>query len=889
MSRGPLLCPPAQFQRPPGLLPSGRPQLPLLEGASALPRLRAVAARDLRSCVRPHVKPQAQPVVSQPPSAAFRASAASGVATSPLPTSTLCVPTFALPSGLGRHLDVHPSIIYQIDALSFACRGVRIEIDLCAPDDELSFCAPYVWKSYDELASFNALLFGDPKIMPALVAVAASHRALAWFVVPVFSGQPPAIRPKPSSKKPKPVPEPWLSYLMRHSLLTFSIPKSAFSSLNQLQLPQAGFQAVLAQFGINGEVTAKASRREKHFDLRVIPGWPRSRRLGPVPLLVPFSSPLAVKDQPVSSDDTADPSTPAFVVPSSAPPLMSPPPVWKMDFVRRFTKDFPSPAVLRYSEETMTSSLQPFVGDLSRTVHQPERQMSEVTKLALRANMVKDVSKGFSDGPRPYVAVAHPRFTPFGGAPKEKYKPWDDSLRTTSDLGANDHGGPSVNDLCVNPRVIRVHFVAGFIAAMLVWSGPGVRVSLRDVKSCFRQNKLHPALLGLFVYKMVTAKHGLEYFVELAHPFGWRPSEWGWQCCLAIIEWVMFKLGLDHLFPWVDNFWQFHACADAKAHADALAVDKVFADLGLGIHEVEHVVERFKGQGWIWDVSPGQRWPMTMTCPQDKYDCYIDLLASWAMAVTLTVTQFKRAVGIMIWLAAGFRIGSAHVGPLLACLKKGKRLCKRTKKSPALVSFKVEPEVHEAFVFWSLHLRSWDRVCPVVAAFGPCFRAEVRGWVDACTGPEHLKPGEWKGGAGGVCFVPSEKRLVGFSHEWSDVEREAAKRGERQSSPYVEMDGVRLWLAQYAAVCATKRLLLVVDSDPTYLALRKCFSSDEPIKGLLRDVRELLAVSFVCLRVRSVVGDAFNKVADLLSRGQIAAAVDAAWSLFGLELVVSCQ
>ena len=112
----------------------------------------------------------------------------------------------------------------------------------------------------------------------------------------------------------------------------------------------------------------------------------------------------------------------------------------------------------------------------------------------------------------PTVPFEFCRLLPFGAAPKHKYDPSSTEIRLTSDASAADHGGASVNDLCSNPMLIRPHFVASFLRDTFASFGPSSRVSIRDVRKAFRLNKTHPALLHLFVYKMITAEFGTELF-----------------------------------------------------------------------------------------------------------------------------------------------------------------------------------------------------------------------------------------------------------------------------------------------------------------------------------------------------------------------------------------
>ena len=59
------------------------------------------------------------------------------------------------------------------------------------------------------------------------------------------------------------------------------------------------------------------------------------------------------------------------------------------------------------------------------------------------------------------------------------------------------------------------------------------------------------------VLSMVTPKFGLEYWVVLCTPFGWRPAEWGWQAVVMLVMWRLRKLGFRNVICYVDNFYFF--------------------------------------------------------------------------------------------------------------------------------------------------------------------------------------------------------------------------------------------------------------------------------------------------------------------------------------------
>jgi hypothetical protein len=488
----------------------------------------------------------------------------------------------------------------------------------------------------------------------------------------------------------------------------------------------------------------------------------------------------------------------------------------------------------------------------------------------------------------PTVPFEFCRLLPFGAAPKHKYDPSSTEIRLTSDASAADHGGASVNDLCSNPMVIRPHFVASFLRDTFASFGPSSRVSIRDVRKAFRLNKTHPALLHLFVYKMITAEFGTEFFVDMANCFGWRPSEWGWQCCLGLIEWLVFKFGVDSQFAWVDNFFQFHSeKCHAAATASSLRVKEFMSSLGLVLHEDQDAVTAFSGLGWEWDSASGHLLgPMTMSCPLDKFRHFRSLFAMWSEHESICVHDLERMVGILVWLSAGFPGFSAYTGPIINALSKGKLLCRRLHKPPKLVTVPLVPLLAEAVFFTDRVLSTWDRICPVVQGFGPSAHAQVRGWVDSCTGRRHVPPGEWKGGTGGIFFEPASNTLLGFYHEWSTAEKVSLLRASAQSSPACELLGFAYWMDVFAHRCVRLRLLLAVDADASMQALEKAFSARDDLLQCLRFVRLAAAKHFTCMRVRSVVGAKFMVVADLLSRGQVQSAIDRAWSLFGVQLKV---
>ena len=234
-SRGPRRPLPCILQRHPSQLPAGvkHPCPPTAASPSSF-----LLQNPLCGPGRPQLSFCPSPPSSCPSSAKRPRLLPPAASSSPAIPATTPQPHFSVPSLCGstsfalptssRTIDVHPSILFQIDALSSSLRGVRVDVDLFAPSLERNFCAPYVWQPFDDLASLTCLLFHDPHHMPGVVACAAAHRALALFIVPVLPAAGPYIIPRAKTKAKAKAPEPWFDYLLRHSLLSFKIPRAAF-------------------------------------------------------------------------------------------------------------------------------------------------------------------------------------------------------------------------------------------------------------------------------------------------------------------------------------------------------------------------------------------------------------------------------------------------------------------------------------------------------------------------------------------------------------------------------------------------------------------------------------------------------------------------------------
>ena len=639
--------------------------------------------------------------------------------------------------------------------------------------------------------------------------------------------------------------------------------------------------------------------------MSAVQGWPPYRQLMPAAQMWPRCSPLADSVAPVLSQDTSPP-LPPLVVPADDPPVVPVCGDFNLPLVQQWASDYPFPRVFQLAFAAMNQTLDPFMGQRSHPVPQEDRKASEEDRLIARGMFLSARQRGNMDGPRRHRPFAVARDLPWGLALKHRYVP---SLerRLTSDLSASWMASKSVNQMTWSPHMRRVHFAPAMTRDMMVWMGPDGTVSLKDVPKCFRAVKNSPRLLHLFVYKLVTAAFGVEFWTDLANPFGWVASEWGWQCCLAIIEWVLYKRGVFFQKAFVDNFHIFHLpVSDPRPVSPIMSqcprrspsqpypigevtiVDEVFDSLGIRRHEEELVVRKFSSLGWDWNWRSTGEFAMIMSCREDKYAFYLARFRVWAAATSMSVQDLASAVGIMVWLCAGFAILAANVAPISKLKSEGMRVCKHNSIPPKAKMMQTTVEIRQGFEFVVRLFEGWDRTCPVVMGFGPCSSAHVRGWVDACTGKRAppVGPAPFRG-CGGLCLDVEAGTLRGFVHEWSVSELQRSLRGERESSAFLEALGVLWWLQTFRFCRRARRVLLAVDSDPTMLALKRAFSDCGLLNGVVREIRTAVAVDFTVLRVRSILGAVFNIIADHLSHDRVEEAVQLAWRQFGLRMVVS--
>lgn len=807
--------------------------------------------------------------------------------------------TYSIPD-VTRRITICPSLVHQIDGFVYKLFGLRLERDTLAQSAGMAYCSVFGLPHYQSLSSGLHFFLHDPSLMPRVIATAAAHRACGVFVVPYITG-PPLISSATST------PTPWLSFLLHKASFVFELPATAVRGPRS-NYGGATFIAVLKRFGAMPKYKTKTHPERSHGST-VLPHVPFKRRqISTAPFLHMRVSAFADALAPTLADDIAIRRSEPWPVSPTAPQL---PPVPLCPFNHKrlsaLSADYPFPRTRAIALAAIASDLDCFVGDRTKPVDQAPRKHPPHLVPLIHEAMVKETEKGFSFGPFPAPLLPGSRATSVGVKIKNKYVELCTKIRITH---AFNIGPGSLNDLNWCPKWLEAHFCVQHLADMIAELGHGTRMTLRDIPTAFKHLKIALRARNLHVTVTESPFDGSPlYWHELCSEFGFRPSEWGYAAVKTMILFCVEKIFPSAILAaFVDNMFQFHAPSHngglvtlATMQRDAAKVEAAFADLGIPIHERLDTVTQFNALGWDWNIaSHHPRLKMVRICPTDKFLYYRVKLDQWARAGRLSVADIETAAGCMQWLASGFSIGAAYVGPLfsLRAAAKTYHALAGGPKGHLYINI-TEPKyegVREALRFWATFFAQWDRICPIVQSFGPNAGPQAWGWVDAST--------TW--GCGGILYLPQGSRpplLFGFTHKWSKIELDSAECTIRASTGVLEALAIHIWLQFFALACRCLRAQLATDNEAVSLAFSKAFSDSPGMLSAMRSARLLIAQHHICLRIewlrgvpaspsllsRAVHSDLTarsNKIADCLSKHQVDEACSLAMVIFGTPLRV---
>ena len=773
---------------------------------------------------------------------------------------------------------LHQSIVHQVDGLLFKAFGVRLEADVCAPttrDPCFTYGRPPEFMPLSAVDGFYVCSMLD---LPLWVATAVSHHARGAFLLrlplrdevePVFG--------KLHGPTSKAVATEWRVALAKSSRLTFLLGDDAFVGA----APEGQWSVVFASF--EHALPLRTSRLPVD-ELRLstiteLHAQPALLDVVPTLFARAMCTDTAVRPTLLDESPAEAPLLSSMEVP--VPLERGAPTTWNVPVFEEWASDYPCEMVRRLAKQAVRGEMEVFsASDLTRTTRARNSPKIAGRESEIRDHLLKEVVAGRMLGPFARSPFVNGRFCKLSLAPKHRWDASRTEFRLISDFSS---GGPSsVNDLCFSPKLASFHLQPVFIGDLLASRGPGVTFIAADTPKCFRQ-LLNPArLLQLFQYNVPEG--GVDQiFVDLRNSFGWRPSEWSWQCVLAVLMWRQLRAHGKAPMCFVDNY--FFIGARAAEEYGQFVTDS--AAVGMALHE--HQDSRVAGGnvvvalGWEWRTQE----PMAMVCPQDKHESMCRMLLVWSRDLPyLSLDAVRSATGLMAYIAGGFTYGRADLAAMYRLRAKGEAMASRSNRLPEDVMLQL-PEGSAAITairFWCSFFPSWSRSRALVASFSPCNVAQVFAASDACTHMSATRPVPGMGGFT-IDLRCDPPKACGFSCEFTGPSVAAAWCELRESTTVLEVMAAEKLLAWAAPKVADTRFLLLLDNAAAVLALDRGHSRLAPLAAPLVSARRTVAAFNLTLRVRFVLGN-MNLLADLLSHGRVTDAVGLAWQTFGWDLVV---
>jgi hypothetical protein len=344
----------------------------------------------------------------------------------------------------------------------------------------------------------------------------------------------------------------------------------------------------------------------------------------------------------------------------------------------------------------------------------------------------------------------------------------------------------SLNALQIGPRIHMLYLSASDVK-MLMAALPGCAILTFDVKAAYNTLNLRPQDLWAYVLRIVTSQHGLEYFVQLVHPFGSQDAEACWQIFAHLLLWLLRTLdGFDLLricLFYVDNF-VFAIPAQMlgndptsvilEAKSQLLAFLKKF---GVPFHEDEICFgkQAMELLGFLWHASPNS----IQLKPGRRALC-IQLLSFLGDATRpLTLKILEGALGMFSYYGTFLHLLNPYIADLRHSTKSVTYSRRKVKRSRALVE--------GAIVLRAVIVdMSDDTSFPITKCHHPGTPPDQLWQSDASTSK----------GTGGINVTSGHF----FMHRWSERQLQEGMREERLSSTHMETLGpiicACLWMHQ---------------------------------------------------------------------------------------------
>ena len=763
----------------------------------------------------------------------------------------------------------HPSIVIQIDMLVWHLFKLRLNRDYCALLYNESFCPVYGPLPWGSPLSTVFCLFVPRSLgeLPGLIESVQSECGWGVFVTPVHRGG------RVLTFSGESAFETLVSFSKQYLSFSFKGPNPR-GSLFKL-VPWRAFVVSFRPMGFGPK--RKPGRSELSYSLTSFPGaeWPTKvgdRPFGPARV---SSAPTI----PSSKTDTCPASTPSPMSTVFEKPVYVS--RWNVEGFSALTAAYPFPEVLTFARQTVSHEGLPssFVGQREKEVFVENYVTEEEPVQILYDLIMKDVRNGLQAGPFPCNpfpnawapldpgAARHlSRTAPQTLVPKDPWDPTSKRFRPITDQSHYKESSP--NGLTASPRLVYISTQPADLRNALVLLGQGAQADLTDVESAFRMDRLCVEDLHLF-----TSFIKGSWFVNLFHPFGFVPSEWGFGTVTAVLSWCLSlpTAGIvpnrddSFFFSYVDNYGLFSRRDDLTHSSRFSNIYFLLEGLKLKLHERQSGTS-FNALGWDWDTEA-----QTFSCPLEKYLVIRDLLLGWsdraARDLPLSSKSLERLVGFFWWVLAA----CPEYTPLVYVLNTVSSAAREAR--PVVLDQRAVFSLLSLTKFWV----GWDRSRKLFHGFSPTHPHQSLVRLDAST---EVGCGAWVVREGGPFF----------SHQWTREEQVALLQAvdpkeklSKRSSTLGELRTLEFALVAFGSSLHGERVQFEFDSSAAVSALSKGWSPKPLCLGVIQRCLALLSRYLIIPRYEWVRRDR-NRVADAASNSDFTQVHALAEELHGVRL-----
>ena len=323
--------------------------------------------------------------------------------------------------------------------------------------------------------------------------------------------------------------------------------------------------------------------------------------------------------------------------------------------------------------------------------------------------------------------------------------------------------------------------------------------------------------------------------------------QFGLSTATAIFEWFSSaaefiarrSLSISHLHHYVDDFLILSSSREECALFMKQIVE-LFAKLGIpvALDKLEGPLLAITFLGITFD---SQRLELRLSA--ERLKDLVDMLNSWAGRTKASREELQSLCGVLNFAAKVVRSGRSFLRRMII------QLHRIPNWAHSDTPYRLSSDFFKDLNWWRTFASTWNGKAVLPTIPDPSNQLVVH--TDACdTGYAALYAAQW------------------FAATWTQEEREAAMRHDRESMPWKEMYAIVRAAATWGQLWRGRNVLVRSDCEPVVMAWQKGDSRSPALASLIRTLLFISASHDFQLDMLHIAG-ADNVFADLLSRSQV--------------------